>query len=208
MDIAQRVFNCFPVPPHRGDVTVADDDEVRGRRNRLEDAFVVLGKSLTVAQLGGQHRRTPAREELCSLAKEALGGERRPGQASWQSLQSANWHTPWVGWEQWPSRFTGCARNARVQQQLKCHAQGLPLAPQQRTTRQRRSARKLRWSSIGCCYGGGQGKEASPRPSQRAPVPQLQPTRPHLSLDFAVSNSRSRSALSHFSRTPIELKES
>ncbi len=58
VDIAQRVFNCFPVPPHRGDVTVADDDEVRGRRNRLEDAFVVLGKSLTVAQLGGQHRPT------------------------------------------------------------------------------------------------------------------------------------------------------
>ena len=69
--VAEAGSNCFPVPPHRGDVTVADDDEVRGRRNRLEDAFVVLGKSVTVAQLGGQHRRTPAREELCSLAKEA-----------------------------------------------------------------------------------------------------------------------------------------
>jgi len=149
---------------------------VRGRRNRLKDAFVVLGKRFTVAQLGGQHRRTPAREELCSLAKEAgRGGERRPGQASWQSLQSANWHTPWVGWERWPSRFTGCARKARVQQQLKCHARGLPLAPLQRMTRQRRSARKLRWSSVVATFRTLQAVRRSRSCKPRPAVPSLMP---------------------------------
>ena len=48
-------------------------DVARWAEAGTHETILSLHKRLTVAQLGGQHRRTPAREELRSLAKEAEG---------------------------------------------------------------------------------------------------------------------------------------